>query len=231
MLLPALQQARNRAKQSVCFNNLNQIGKATGFYADDNADFPMPYNITTASGNNKPWCESGDNGILTPYLPRTAHSAPVGGVLYSDGSYRPHPLACPMRVLDLKKDQYTYHCSSRFDLASYAKRTQVRIPSRSSHILEGHREWQRYECSSKTGKATIMFPHNNPSFSEKEDFGDAAQVNLAGQTATLFMDLHVAGVDRRKVPTGHRHNKAAYASFWQPWPFGSGITGKWHDNW
>lgn len=136
-----------------------------------------------------------------------------------------------MRVLDLQKDQFTYHCSSRFNLDTYAKRTLVRIPSRSSHILEGHREWQRYECSAQTGKATIMFPHNNPSFSENEDFGDVAQINLPGQTSTLFMDLHVTGVDRRKVPTGHRDNKAAYASFWQPWPFGTGITGKWHDNW
>ena len=50
MLLPALQQARNRAKHTTCISNLNQIGKATGFYSDDYADFPMPYRAPTEGG-------------------------------------------------------------------------------------------------------------------------------------------------------------------------------------
>ena len=230
MLLPALQQARNRARQSICSNNLNQIGKATGFYADDNADFPMPYQAPTPGGI-KAWCTGGPYGLLTNYLPRAEMDSPVGGVLYSSGRYIRNPLVCPMRNLDLKKNQYTYHCATRFDVATYAKRTQVRIPSRSSHILEGHREWQRYECTTAKGKATVMFPHNNPTFSDSEDFGNVEHINLPGQTTTLFMDLHVASIDRRKVPTGHRYDRAAWTSFWQPWPFGTGITGNWNDNW
>ena len=76
-----------------------------------------------------------------------------------------------------------------------------------------------------------MFPHNNPTFSDSEDFGNVEHINLPGQTTTLFMDLHVASIDRRKVPTGHRYDRAAWTSFWQPWPFGTGITGNWNDNW
>lgn len=230
MLLPALQQARNRAKHTTCISNLNQIGKATGFYSDDHADFPMPFRAPTAGGI-KSWCVAGPYGLLTPYLPTSDLYAPIGGVNYSGGKFYRHQLVCPVRVFDLQKAQNSYHCATRMDLATIAKRTLVRIPSRSSHILEGHREWQRYECTSQTGKATIMFPHGNPTFNDNEDFGDPAQINLQGQTSTLFLDLHVAPVDRRRVPTAHRHNRAAYSSFWQPWPFGTGITGNWHDNW
>ena len=76
-----------------------------------------------------------------------------------------------------------------------------------------------------------MFPHGNPSFNEKEDFANEALINIAGQTATLFMDGHVAFMDRRKIPVGFRLSYAAYTSFWQPWPFGAGITDKWRDDW
>ena len=34
MLLPALQQARGRARAIACVNNFNQIGKAMSFYTD-----------------------------------------------------------------------------------------------------------------------------------------------------------------------------------------------------
>ena len=45
MLLPALQQARERARQSTCVNNFNQVSKAHGLYVQDNNDFvPSLYN-------------------------------------------------------------------------------------------------------------------------------------------------------------------------------------------
>ena len=233
MLLPALQQAKNRAKQTGCLNNLSQIGRGTGFYSDDNNDFPMPY--ATPAGA---WCH-GSTGVLRPYLPtKEGVGVHVGGALfYKNVLYRDN-LACPLRELNRsvmvqrnRNDLYSYQCASRMDLATIAKRTQVKIPSRSSHILEGNLGWQRYECTTSTNKATIMFPHNNGTFSEAEDFGNMAHINLPGTTSTLFLDLHVDPVERRKIPTGHRHPKAAYSSFWQPWPFGQGITGNWHNDW
>ena len=39
MLLPALQQARNRAKTTQCQNNLSQLGRYMQFYTDDNNDY------------------------------------------------------------------------------------------------------------------------------------------------------------------------------------------------
>ncbi|MFA6817038.1 MAG: type II secretion system protein [Lentisphaeria bacterium] len=43
MLLPALSQAREKAKGATCLNNMKQLGLSLMFYASDNNDI-MPYN-------------------------------------------------------------------------------------------------------------------------------------------------------------------------------------------
>ncbi|MDX9981841.1 MAG: prepilin-type N-terminal cleavage/methylation domain-containing protein [Lentisphaeria bacterium] len=53
MLLPALQQAREKARQASCISNLKQIGLATAMYADDNKErFPrsVSYQVTADIG-------------------------------------------------------------------------------------------------------------------------------------------------------------------------------------
>ena len=42
MLLPALQQARERGRAASCLSNLSQFGKAAGFYIEDNNDYIAP---------------------------------------------------------------------------------------------------------------------------------------------------------------------------------------------
>lgn len=46
MLLPALNQAREKAKQINCLNQLKQIGLATGQYVNDNQDYLPPSYFT-----------------------------------------------------------------------------------------------------------------------------------------------------------------------------------------
>ena len=45
LLLPALQQARERARQSTCMNNLRQIGLAVSMYANDYDEYIPPWEM------------------------------------------------------------------------------------------------------------------------------------------------------------------------------------------
>lgn len=54
MLLPALQQAREKARQIICINNLRQIGFGMMMYVQDYDEWNMPYN------NGPRWCDYWD---------------------------------------------------------------------------------------------------------------------------------------------------------------------------
>ncbi len=53
MLLPALGQAREKARSASCVSNLRQISLANAMYADANDDFSVPYTTATGSGRVK----------------------------------------------------------------------------------------------------------------------------------------------------------------------------------
>ena len=79
MLLPALQQARDRAKGTGCVNNLSSIGKAMLFYADANNGYFPPYR-DNATPLEHWWNDPGAAGLLTPYL---GHTEVIGRGKYS----------------------------------------------------------------------------------------------------------------------------------------------------
>jgi hypothetical protein len=55
MLLPALNQARNKAHEIACLNNNKQIGLASAFYCNDNNDFFVPYEQEGVSNSEWNW--------------------------------------------------------------------------------------------------------------------------------------------------------------------------------
>ena len=61
MLMPALQQARERGKQSTCQSNIKQIGMAFTIYADSFNNWIPSYNKTESYGlsddlaSSRPW--------------------------------------------------------------------------------------------------------------------------------------------------------------------------------
>jgi prepilin-type N-terminal cleavage/methylation domain-containing protein len=65
MLLPALSQARARARQSNCTSNLKQWGVVVGQYADNYNDFLLPQNVCTVgnvTANPQIWVD--DRSII-----------------------------------------------------------------------------------------------------------------------------------------------------------------------
>ena len=69
MLLPALSQARDRAKATQCQNNLSNHGRAMFFYADDNNGFAHRPSVTkttdSISAYKYSWCEYGVGNLRT----------------------------------------------------------------------------------------------------------------------------------------------------------------------
>ena len=76
MLLPALQQAKERAKQIVCMNSLKQVGIGIVMYGADNDDY-LPAHRTSVSQPDY-WCYD-SSGILINYIKEeiSAYGCPV----------------------------------------------------------------------------------------------------------------------------------------------------------
>ena len=95
MLLPALQQARARAKSTQCINNLRELGRAFQFYINDYDNWLPAYRTWVAP--EKTWYANGSSGLLTPYLPASKFS--IGAYGYTNSNkINPigrHQLACP----------------------------------------------------------------------------------------------------------------------------------------
>ena len=58
ILLPALQQARQRGRSSSCVNNLAQTGKAHFMYADQSDNWIVPYYIAYEGGTAYSWAKT-----------------------------------------------------------------------------------------------------------------------------------------------------------------------------
>ncbi|MBU2495564.1 MAG: DUF1559 domain-containing protein [Candidatus Omnitrophota bacterium] len=82
LLLPGLSQAREKAKQALCMNNLRQIGLAFSMYCSDYDEcFPCAQDPVSASPFYWLWMGRGWRQFLAPYLNKNATSLNPG-VLY-----------------------------------------------------------------------------------------------------------------------------------------------------
>ena len=99
MLLPALSQAREKARQASCLNNLKQIGLASRMYADDNDEHLIPgayYTVPTRrywKESLRPTYISADQIWVCPSQPENINSINLGyGWNYQEFGYNDtHP--------------------------------------------------------------------------------------------------------------------------------------------
>ena len=101
MLLPALQQARNRAKETSCTNNLSQMGRANGMYAADNFDCIGPFqNSPSNSAGRRIWYYANPaNGIFSPYMGTSHTGMLTGWDLTNNGDVVVDKFVCPSMEL------------------------------------------------------------------------------------------------------------------------------------
>ena len=188
MLLPALQQARDRAKASSCTNMLSNIGKSMLLYADSNNGFLPPYR-DYATPLEHWWNDPGNAGLLVPYLGNTTV---IGRGLYG----------CPAAEPPYGKTKSTYG----YNLYVYSddiktnptrrKLTRFRRPS--ACCLVGGSQSAQLSYNLTTSPGVKLF-HN-----ERGGF--------------VFADGRAEIIPAGKIPTVERHPKVTYFRFWRPVP-------------
>ena len=172
MLLPALQQARERAFMANCTSNLGQFGKAISLYADDNNDY-IP-GVRSASGytgvSESPWgtgatlegsTSSEPYGTLAPYLGAVNDVEHIGALSRARGKSR---YACPGVKTNYQWRYYTYAYNAWFwslgaTSANMAKRKRSLLtkPSRKMNLADG----ENFIYINYTEPKYYSYRHNN----------------------------------------------------------------------
>jgi len=98
MLLPALNKARGRAKESGCANNQKQMGMAIAMYVDSNADYypDANYNGTSKDINGTVIYS---NISLLPYIAPGSHATYTEFVSYRNARGNNSSYICPAQLI------------------------------------------------------------------------------------------------------------------------------------
>ena len=236
MLLPALQQARERGRSSKCIANLKQAAFAFSTYASDHKSILPPYrngSKVDSSGKvseaGKCWFSAREGaGLLAPYVGMETRSdcafAGYGNQKTDQkgvGKLVRHPLSCPSKEVSLNwespgngiagigmSSKLTWYVVN----LGVSGKTQPYPIEKAKYPSRGMVAMEKY----KTGY-TISHSHN-----VKTGAGavNAADYPHNGKSTIIFMDFHVAQLKSSKIPdqklVSSGANEAAYTSFWDP---------------
>jgi prepilin-type N-terminal cleavage/methylation domain-containing protein/prepilin-type processing-associated H-X9-DG protein len=206
MLLPALQQARERGRQATCSNNFMTAGKCLNFYANDSNDM-LP------SGESSMWLTDDKASAMYGYWPSEKHKDNEFGA-YRYGRKIVSRFVCPTaepsnESLDWKDATGIYFTMAYNDCFSAwyvrtcnnplrTKRTIFRFPSQLLLMGEGIYNAVEYYPFSK--------PERKKAMSTRHGSGTVANI--------LFADLHVAPRKRTEIPD-ETYNSGCYTkAFW-----------------
>ncbi len=242
MLLPALTQARERAKSIKCLNNYNTFGKAALAYAADNNDYAMPYRDGGSSTESKNvFYGVGSGSLFAPYVSMNPNCLLGGAYRYNSktDSFYLSPYACPSRDYIGAIRAGSANGSRAYGIGhnangigsingkNLAKLTQCSIPSRSMYMAE-----TMYSACSlnyyTNSSAHIVFPHFNGGFNDEVIPDDHSMLFGPGTASMLFADGHVEGITRNKCPFKYKFANAQSSSFWF-WKRNS--SSSWNNNW
>ena len=217
MLLPALQQARERGRMAACTSNINQIGKAKSMYQGDNKGFVVPYRNGGGSGNRYYYSRNDRNELIAGYLAcKTEESdpAPIGGGRIKGGRKFRGPLLCPSAPFEAISPDMTTDTSRNppfyfYNTSGYLsgiKIGRVCRPAIASALMEvGLAQKRNYvyysyylKGLSSSGQSIIDPRHN-------------------GSLNILFLDGHVQLVPYARVPDQDETPGVWSSVFYQVW--------------
>ena len=208
MLLPALQQARERGRMAACTSNINQIGKAKSMYQGDNKGFVVPYRNGGGSGNRYYYSRGENNELIAGYLGCKSiedYPAPIGGAKLLRGKKIPGPLLCPSVSIEPIKNENNYFYNTSGYLSGI-KIGMVCRPAIASALMEVGLAMDRnfvyysyyLKGLSDSGKSIIDPRHN-------------------GSLNILFLDGHVQLVPYARVPDQDETPGVWSSVFYQVW--------------
>ncbi len=185
MLLPALNQARDKARAIKCNNNLSQVGKGFLFYLGDNDEF---YPADIAVETRRIWAVSAEDALIAGYLNRIGDKIGLGkvaGRVYS-------VLACPSYSgADGNTFAYNqYTCRSDLSLAVHRKSTRFARPGRTMAVIESALD------QSVNYNSTFGYRH-------------------ASRGNVLFADFHTVALSRTQIPHNVSGLPGFLASGWK----------------
>lgn len=177
MLLPALAQAREKARQTSCLNNLKQIGLAVMMYADDNTDtYNLAYMNANLDGTGGAFL-GGFPDLLNPYIKADGSwLCPSDGDPWSrtwvgtTSTYRlsyvasykmhrpgtvPNPPLTAIRMAQIKRPSETISKGPNGDGAS--PNGQLTWGTHGREATDGNNDWARVARFRHGGRANYVF--------------------------------------------------------------------------
>ena len=190
MLLPALQQARERANAIKCVNNFISSGKALAAYAADNADqFPIRHGISLLKKN------AGGKVKMDDYWPGLTANMVYGSI--GRKSMKTSPYACPSAKASKETDTgnwwegSNFYCTFGYTLMfidSYVSRGDRRMKTTAWRYPSRLMTW--------TDASSDQVSYFNPFFRTSA----AMAARHSGGLNVLFGDGHVRWLKQGEVP-------------------------------
>ena len=184
MLLPALNNAREKARSIACLNITKQFGVAIHSYLNDNNEWLFPYR-DYAPVNEKYWNQSGDRGYIAPYL-QDKTGLEIGRGRQAGSPYTPFrsPFACPNLEALPDNDAFAFAYNQGQNSCNITRYSRYVLPSRTALIFE--------ETDTPNRQAYQVF--NYP-----------ATFRHFGGSNVTYADGHAAWCHRRDFPTNAYH--------------------------
>lgn len=185
MLLPALNNAREKARSIACLNITKQFGVAIHSYLNDNSEWLFPYREGIGVPNEKFWNQSGDRGYIAPYL-QDKTGLEIGRVRQAGSPYTPFrsPFACPNLEALPDDDAFAFAYNQGQNSCNITRYSRYVLPSRTALIFE--------ETDTPNRLAYQVF--NYP-----------ATFRHFGGSNVTYADGHAAWRHRRDFPTNAYH--------------------------
>jgi len=184
MLLPALQQAREKAHQASCISNLKQIGLGVAMYMDDNKErYPRGTGevdpATYAAGTNEEWFTA-----LRPYV----------------GDTRTYN--CPSEMLTTVRSGNTTTTLLGYGVA-YSRNTyinghasaSIKEMSKTVYLADGVRNYMRWLCPNTSANSSCTNGTTTTNYAW-------SAIRHNGGANYLFLDGHVAFANLGGAITG-----------------------------